>query len=239
MNTKHLFYPLALPRKATRKALHLCRDTTPKGCPTARNHIQCWDTRLHFFLLYPFTSTLKTSFINQSDTKDEIVYWDTHASFLGTRPWRLWFWLGGTHTQKGCGREITFHLFRHLLNSTRQECEDRARSPEPLVSHRSLQNAAALWASAENCQVLEVIQQPSQGILGISTFQTFSEQEDYKVGRYIFVQAKYYLSPPWLVLFFTKMQCTMRISLLMRSCHQLCKIISNIKLIAVACIILP
>lgn len=190
------FTSLLCPESNRKSSAVLQRDTTPKGCPTARNRAQCWGTRLRFPLVDPFTSTLKTSFINQSDTKDKIVYRDTHASFLGTRPQRLWFRLGGTRTQKGCGREITFHLFRHLLNSTRQECEDRAHGPEPLVSHRSLQNAAALWASAENCQVPKVPQQPSQGVPGISTSQTFSEQEDYKVGRYVFVQAKYYLSPP-------------------------------------------
>ena len=216
------------------------RATTPKGCPTARNHIEFWGMRVHFFLLYPFTSTLKTSFIYQSDTKDKIVCRDTHASFSWTRPQRLWFWLGGTRTQKGSGREITFHLLRHLHNYTRQECEDRASSLEPLVSQRRLQNATVLWASAEaaeNWQVLEVLQQPRQLTPRMAAFQTFSEEENYRVGRHIFVHATYFLPPPRLVLFCTKMKCTMRSSLLTRSCDQLCKIISDINLLAVTCII--
>lgn len=195
--------------------------------------------RLHFFLLYPFTSTLKTRFINQSDTKDKIVCRDTHASFLGTRPQCLWFWLGGTHTQKGCGTEITFHLLRHLLNYTRQECEDRASGLEPLISQRKLQNAIVLWASAEaeeNWQVLKVVQQPRQVIPRMTAFQIYSEEENYKVGRHIFAQAKYFLPPPCLVLFCTKMKSTMRIPLLMRSCDHLCKIINYISSLAVTCI---
>lgn len=163
VNTKDLVYSLALPRKATRQTLQLCRET---GClrdvllQGIRLSLEGWGSA--FFLLYPFTSRLKASFINQSDIKDRVVCWDTHASFWGTRPRRLWFWLGGTHTQKGCGREITFHLLRHSLNSTRQECEDRASSPEPLLSPRSLQNTTVWWTlieAAEKWWVLEVAQQ--------------------------------------------------------------------------------
>jgi len=89
-------------------------------------------------------------------------------------------------------------LFRHLLNYTPQECEDRASDLEPLVSQR-LQNATELQAlaeAAENWQVLEVVQQPRQAIPRTAAFQTFSEEENYKVGRHIFMQAKYSFLPP-------------------------------------------
>lgn len=170
-----------------------------QGSPTARNDIEFWGRKLQFFLLYPCTSTLKTSFINQSDAKDKIVYWDTHASSLGTRPQCSWFWLGGTRTQKGCGREITFHLLRHLLNSSRQECEDRAGGLEPLVSQRRLQNVSVLWASAaaaEKWQGLEGAQQPRQVPPRRSALQMLSEEEDCQVGRQISMQVKYLLSSP-------------------------------------------
>ena len=218
MNPNICFTPLLCPGKQVEK-WQPCRDVVPKGYSAARDQIEFWSRKLQFFLLYPFTSTLKMIFINQSDAKGRIVYWDAHTSFLGTRPQHSWFWLGGTRTQRGCSREITFHLWRHLLNYTRQECEDRAGGLEPLVSQRRLQNASVFWASAaEKWQELERAEQPRQVSPRMSALRCILKR---KFAKTYFYAGKIFASSPCLISFCIKLKCTTRWrNLLSRRSHE-------------------
>lgn len=173
MNTQHLLYPFALPRKAQEQ---LCRDTAPKGRPAARNQGVLRHEAPFFspLSLHKHTENKLYKSIRHQGQSFFAKTHMPHASFLGTRPRRLRLLLGVTRPQQGCGREITFHLGRHSVNHTRQECEDRAGSPEPLVSHRRFQNATVLfWASAEDCQVLEAEQNPGSHSQDSSSPGTF------------------------------------------------------------------
>lgn len=197
MNTQRLFYPPALPRKAQEQ---ICRDTAPKGCPTARNQ----GILRHEA---PFFSPLSLHKHTENKLYKSIRHQGQNClprhTCLMPHSWGQGLgvcdsvWVRLVPSRDVAGKSLSIWEDAQLTTldrSVRTELgalshllvKEDCRMPQFCYEHQQRQQRTGKsWRQRRAQEVIPRMAAP----------QTLSEVGNYKVGRYIFVQAKYFLSP--------------------------------------------
>lgn len=191
-----LVLPPCLARKAQSSfaEILLLKDAPLQGIE------EFWGTRLCSFLLYPFTNTQKTSFLNQSDTKPRIFCRDTRASrlVLGDRVLVFAIPSGCDSSPAGKSRSIWENLQLTTLDrSVRAELaalshlfvKEGSRMSQLCYEHQQRQQRTG--KSWRQSRAQEIIPRTLQ----FPPSDTFWGGKLQSGKKYFFVQAKYFLPP--------------------------------------------